>query len=97
MSRDVDMLEKLLATDGLGDEEGAVFEDMLGRLRRRGDDAELTGKQRQWVRDVFVRLGLDAGEVLNLWSEGKVPMGKPVEAAPVLRVLPKRPPGRRAS
>ncbi len=88
-SNDATRLARLLADDRLNEREREAFDEMAQRGRI------LTARQRTWVDDVYRRLELDADEAENLWSDGAVPVGRPVDVPEVLRVLPKRPPGRR--
>ena len=72
-----------------------AFRDMLDRLEN-GRVLELSDKQRAWVRSVFERV-FDTPQYENLFSSGKLCLGKPVETPAVLRRenLPLKPPGRR--
>jgi len=88
---DSDKLMALLSDDRLSDTEAYAFRGMGARIARGG---ELSHKQRCWVDDVYKRLELDAGDVANLHSRGKVPAGKAVPTPEVLKRLPLKPPGR---
>jgi hypothetical protein len=54
-----------------------------------GNRAELTDRQRAWVRGVYERI---VPQYANLVSRGLVPRGKEVPTPLVLQNLPKRPP-----
>lgn len=83
--------------DALNFQENArkAFREMLDRLEN-GRALELSDKQRAWVRGVFERV-FDSPTYENLFSSGKLCLGKPVETPAVLRRenLPLKPPGRR--
>lgn len=83
---DEELLEALLAHDGLDADDRIAFAGMLERRR----DAEgryqhalgLTRPQRQWAEDRYQALELDAEEgAANLFSSGKVPRGIPDPSA----------------
>ena len=90
---DVDVVEDDGPGNGehISDREDVAFNEMLEELQS-GRWHALTGAQRAWVTRVAERLGLDTvpPEYRRI-----VPRGAPVELAPVLRNLPKRPPGRK--
>lgn len=73
-------------------EQFEAFTDMLERLGI-GQQQVLTPNQRQWAEGVAEKLELDVGDPAE--RNAGVPRGREVEPAPVLRKLPKSPPGRR--
>ena len=81
--------EEFGGSEAISDSEQSAFENMLDELLL--GQKVLTDRQRKWVIRVCERLGvnLDPPEQRKV-----VPIGKPVELSPVLRNLPKRPPGR---
>ena len=89
---DREMLEELLLEDELEDTHRQAFESMLSTVCAK---IPLTAKQRAYVIGVRDKLGLSTPA--NLFSEGLVPIGNPVEKPKVLQHLPKRPPTRRCS
>lgn len=72
--------------EALSEGEHDAFADMLGR------GFALTEKQRAWARNVCERVGINP---VPPEDRPPVPRGREVELAPVLRNLPKRPPGRK--
>lgn len=98
--RDLYILEELcesgeLSLEPIDDDEdhteAGAFGDMLTRLIR-GEWQTLTTRQRAWVLGVAERLNICP---VPAHLRAPVPLGNPVELAPVLRNLPKFPPGRR--
>jgi hypothetical protein len=77
------MLIALLGDDRLQDKERTAFEDMSSGLEL-SPKAKLTKAQFDWVERRFRELELDAGESLNLHSEGRVPDGRIHGVAPVV-------------
>jgi hypothetical protein len=98
---DLEMLNRLLASKDLSDEEADAFGDMRSKLQAMQStgthrrNTTLSLKQRTWAEMVFHRLELDADVAENLHSSGQVPTGKPVAVPLVLQNLPLRPPSRR--
>lgn len=91
---DRDLLRALLdEEERLTEAESKAFEGMANYLADRPHCAGLTPKQRAWADAVAKRLEIDVLPELK----GLVPTGRSVETPEVLRNLPKRPPGRRAS
>ena len=88
------LLKTLLDNEDLTDEEREVFEEMLLKCQR--GKGNLTAKQRKWAEEVADRLELEFGSE-NMFSDGKVPVGKAVETPWLLRHenLPMKPPGRK--
>jgi hypothetical protein len=84
------MLEELLGFS-LEKEDSRIDEKAFQQMLDRG--LALTEKQAKWVRGVYDRV-FDSPSYENLFSAGKVPLGKPVETPAVLRNLPKKPPSR---
>lgn len=69
----------------------AAFSEMLSFLE--GDAFRvLTPKQKKWVEGELERRGIPLEKPK---SAAEIPLGDPVELAPVLRNLPKKPPGRK--
>lgn len=95
---DLRMLDDLLNDNihELSEAEVEAFADMRFEHTAyeaiRPGQAELTEKQRSWVKSVHDRV--TGGTAENLVSRGLVPRGREVEPAPVLKNLPKSPPGR---
>jgi hypothetical protein len=101
-STDQEGLLRLLRDDNAGyldqlrDEEREAFEDMLVWTERR----ELTPKQRWWVNQVLIRLGLeeiegpiDDGTPAEVrFTKGDIPRGKEVEL--LVKDKPLKPPTR---
>lgn len=87
------MLETLLGYETLDDWEKKAFASMKEKLQQ--SDRALTKGQREKVDVAWKRLGLDADtdKTVNLWSSGKVPMGKPSDF-PYNLLRPLKPPGR---
>lgn len=76
----------------LSEDHYEAFTGMLERLRS-GAQRTLTEKQRKWAESVADQLELDVGDPAQ--RNAGVPRGRPVEIAPVLKHLPKKPPGRK--
>jgi hypothetical protein len=96
MSKDDDlkMLDVLLGYETLDEWEKEAFSGMKERLAH--SDKALTKLQREKVEKAWKRLGLDLDAdkgSKNLWSSGKVPLGKPLEF-PYNLTRPLKPPGR---
>lgn len=92
----LDLLRELLAapdsevrTEGLDETERAKFADMFAKLEE--GQRELTPKQLHWVQGRHDELELGDPAKRN----ARVPRGREVAPADVLKTLPKRPPGRR--
>ena len=90
--KDVALLKMVIADPEFGGEKQAAFADMLERVETHPTWI-LSDKQRAWARAEADRLGLS--EETPSQRNRNVPRGREVEKAAVLRVLPKRPPGRR--
>jgi hypothetical protein len=88
---DQDLLDKAIACPKIKEHEKELFTKWLGELRD-GERMILSHRQRLWANDVIDR---EEERAANLVSRGLVPRGKEVEPAPVLRNLPKKPPGRK--
>ena len=72
MATDSQMLDALLGIqDRLSDKEQQAFDSMHKQLKF-GKRQELTKNQRDWVARVYMDFQLDAGDVENLFSTGKV-------------------------
>jgi hypothetical protein len=92
---DLKKLAVLLEYEGLNDWEKDAFPNMKEKLEKSG--RPLTPAQRAKVDGALERLGLDLEKgSKNLWSSGKVPMGKHVVMAYENMPKPLRPPGRRS-
>jgi hypothetical protein len=89
---DLKMLDVLLEYETLDEWEKEAFSSMKEKLAH--SDKALTKLQREKVEKAWKRLGLDAEkESKNLWSSGKVPLGKPLDF-PYNLTRPLKPPGR---
>lgn len=89
---DAIMLDTLLEYESSLDEwERKAFADMKEKLV--DSEKGLTKSQKEKVDAAWKRLGLDDRGSKNLWSSGKVPMGKPMDF-PYNMHRPLRPPGR---
>lgn len=88
-SVDVDAAAEYGTADVITEREHEAFTDMREALRKF---AVLTERQRSWATQVAGRLGLN---ITPPRLRKPVPRGAEVAIAPVLRVLPKRPPGAR--
>lgn len=86
---DLALLDKILEF-ALPEDQREAFTEMRREVKA-GRRERLSGKQRQWARDV---LDEHIPQYENLVSTGKVPRGREVETPEVLRNLPKRPPPR---
>lgn len=86
---DEELLRRLVADERLTEVELDAFGGMQKRLPRY---RVLTQDQRKWADDVARRLELDADDVENLFSSGKIKIGREVALPEVLKSLPKRPP-----
>jgi len=80
----------------LGDREKVAFPDMLERMEA-GRLQRFSKTQKEWIEGAYVRMELEADEVENLFSTGRVPVGAPVAMAPVLANRPLKPPGRKSA
>jgi hypothetical protein len=88
-----DMLEVLLSHEkDLDDSEKEELKKIKDGLDKKVD--KITKLQREKINVVWKRLGFDDLGVKNLWSSGKVPMGKPMEF-PYNLPRPLKPPGRK--
>lgn len=67
---DTRLLEDLIESGKLSEDQETAFNRMLEDLRS-GKFRSLTERQKEWVKGVHARLGLDPG-VENLVSSGKV-------------------------
>jgi hypothetical protein len=82
----------LAAEAASSDSAKTAFEDMLQKL----DRYPLSVEQRAWARATINGEKYEPPiEYKNEWSAGLIPRGREVATAPVLRVLPKKPPGRK--
>ena len=91
--RDVELLAVLVGEpEQLTAEQFEAFSQMLGRLRE-GKQVNLSERQRAWAEGVAEKLEIDVGDPAQ--RNANVPKGRPVELAPVLKHLPKKPPGRK--
>jgi len=93
-----EMLSELLASGRLTEDQQDAFADMHEKLDNGVYDS-LTKKQRQYVKGVHEKLGLDPG-VRNLISTGQVKVTAQEKASlqsflGSLGPLPKKPPGRK--
>lgn len=93
----LELLRELLAApdsearaEGLGEVERSKFADMFACLEE--GQRELTPKQLHWAQSRHDELMLGDPAKRN----ARVPRGREVAPADVLRTLPKRPPGRRS-
>jgi hypothetical protein len=86
------VLAALLRDDRLTDKERGAFDGMLRNIRSGG---KLSVIQRDWAKDVFDRLELDAEVTANLVSSGMVPRGKEVHLPYEDMPKPLKPPGRK--
>jgi len=85
---DKELLDRVLACEQLTEEEREAFSGMLNDFLACDGLRALSIKQRQWLRQVENKHGLEVSE--NLWSAGKVPAGKHVDM-PWMQPIPKRP------
>ena len=91
---DLKRLHRCIDDDRLQGDEREAFDDMARKLAKYS--RPLTELQSQWVTRVMHRLELDVDEPTGPeFASGKIPAGAPVGVPDVLKVLPKRPPGRR--
>ena len=90
--QDQEKLKLLIEEGDLDHVTRKAFTGMLEVLES-GRFVELTRKQRGWMHWEMAERGLSV--VLPAQRNKNVPKGKPVEPAPVLRNLPKYPPGRK--
>ena len=74
-SKDTDLLDAVLQSDGLNHDEKEAFTDMAIKFDVKPCRACLTPKQRSWLEAVASRLDV-APPAANLAS--KVPVGRPV-------------------
>ena len=83
--------------DRLSDREQEAFHSMLTQLRT-GRKKVLSSNQREWVERIWMDFQLDAGEVQNLWSSGKVKASLEPSEKMEFEKMPKplRPPGRKS-
>lgn len=86
-SVDVDTAAEYGTEESLTEREHEAFTDMRVALRKF---AVLTERQRSWAAQVAGRVGINTTPPR---LRKPVPRGADVELAPVLRDLPKRPPG----
>jgi hypothetical protein len=89
---DQEMLQALLRDDKLTEKERGAFD---GMLRTVSSGKKLTDTQRNWARDVFVKLELDADVGGSLFSSGMVPRGKEIRLPFEDMPRPLKPPGRK--
>lgn len=97
---DAELLDQLLNCLDLDRDERRAFGDMLARLE---PNRPLTPAQRQWAERVHHRLELDAQEVANLASSGRVEvtqttdqiLGDVLHHVPEHMRKPLKPPGMR--
>ncbi len=66
---DQDLLQALIESEQIEDEQRAAFEDMLVKIVRFGNT--MTPKQREWALNVATRAGIDMGSA-NLVSSGQM-------------------------
>lgn len=91
---DMALLDRAIAAASEAERDAAA--DAFRRMR--AGRCKLTPKQRAWAEGVIAGKFVEAEpEYENLVSSGRVPRGREVEAPPVLRNLPLKPPGRRPS
>jgi DNA topoisomerase IB len=88
---DAELLEAALASDDISDEAREAFEDMQAKCR------PLSPKQRAWLEAAIEGHRYEAPDEEPPKPASAYPRGKEVELPPVLRNLPLKPPGRRAS
>ena len=92
-SDDLKMLDTLLEYDTLDGWEKEAFLNMRDRLAK--SDKALTKTQRGKIEQAWNRLGLDSEKgAHNLWSSGKIPMGKPIRLPYEDMPKPLKPPGK---
>lgn len=94
------LIDEVLATvEGTDDDEEtrfrvSDFRSMRERLLKfENSQAPVSERQATYIRDVHERV-LGVPQYENLFSSGKLCIGRPVETPAVLKNLPKKPPGR---
>lgn len=84
---DAALLREVLELDNLSDANREAFDEMLVKVE---DGYTLSPKQKKWALEL-----LDRPQYENLFSSGKLAIGRPVPTPEVLKHKPLKPPGRR--